>query len=296
MICAGNARCTTLSSCPHPSLSGSHKTSAPRAGTHDFVPNKCQNAHKLPTCNPRAREAASTTPDYQNLVTQAPNLARGVLSLNIAQWMTCKMLFNTLRRWRCVVCGDFTSYIHFLSCTRVCSLCLSEHSAYRPISMYRAASDYKLRLKHLKLIPCMTSRPGFYSLNKREISGRIRLMNRRSAQRAHMLTSIVLVGSNRISMEVFLLPPPDGLGSERLAWQNHSFDRIAQLTDARPGNPGRFLAIINAPVFDLTTRSADWGFHRTLCRDENHKNRPRHWRRKFNMLSFPVHLIRWHNE
>ena len=100
--------------------------------------------------NLRALAVLDGVPEYRTIITHAPDLLRGVLSIQTAQWVTCKKLFSTLCNAQCEACGDFGGYIYILTCNRVCFLCFTESPAYLPISFRKASKDFGIAFKDLK--------------------------------------------------------------------------------------------------------------------------------------------------
>lgn len=68
--------------------------------------------------------------------------------------------------------------------------------------------------------------------------------------------------------------------------------RRRPILDARRGctaNPRRFMAIVRAPWIQTSTNSVEWGFHCKGC-ERCYRERPMHWRRKYNAATFADHL------
>lgn len=153
----------------------------------------------------------------------------------------------------------------------------------------------------LGTLPHMRSVPGSYgtySLNGKKVRNRVALVDRESVYHA----GIALHGSLN-AMEQYVANKAD----HELQKYNKRLSRAAaaeglgltapcprrlgtgDVFDGLAGNPMRFLAIVRMPWFNKASQKPEWGFHCIGCR-KCHRSRPLHWRRRFTVASFSVHL------
>lgn len=59
--------------------------------------------------------------------------------------------------------------------------------------------------------------------------------------------------------------------------------------DRKSSNPRRFMAVIELPVIDKTSKTVNWGFYCKACRNANEC--PRHWRVRYDEENFEQHIL-----
>lgn len=247
--------------------------------------------------NRRAVEVVDSITQYQAIAKQARNVLRGILTIGIAQWITCETVYEKLCTAECEQCGDFGGYLYILTCKRVCFLCLSEAETYLPLRRSHAIRKFGLDRQILNTLPCMRSIPGTYSPNGKKCREPLVLVDFESAYRA----GIMQHGSVS-AMDQYV----SNISSQKLQKFNKATARATiegsttrrprrpqteDVFDGRSGNPIRYMAIVRMPWLDKAAQKLEWGFHCAGCR-KFHVKRPLHYRRKFTLASFSEHLTR----
>ncbi|KAF1916784.1 hypothetical protein BDU57DRAFT_587687 [Ampelomyces quisqualis] len=247
--------------------------------------------------NRRAIEVVESIPQYKAITKYARNVLRGILSIQLGQWISCETVYEKLCTAECEECGDFGGYFYILTCKRVCFLCFSEEDKYLPLRHGHAIRKFGVNRSVLKTLPCMRSIPGTYSPNEKKSNERLTLVDSESVYRA----GITIHGSIS-SMEQYVL--------DRSAQKLQDFDRRTSQAmaegsgtitrrlrrprtedpfDSRSGNPMRFMAVVRMPWLNRESHKPEWGFHCIGCQ-KFHRSRPLHFRRKFTVASFGEHL------
>lgn len=112
--------------------------------------------------NQRAMQAVDFLPQYKAVFAHAPALLRGLLSIGTGKLISCRLLHEKLCTAECDSCGDFGGYIYLITCRRVCFLCFTWKTDYRPLLRADALRKFGLHREHLPKIPSMKAyiRPG----------------------------------------------------------------------------------------------------------------------------------------
>lgn len=247
--------------------------------------------------NRRASEVVESLPQYKAVTTYAPNVLRGILSVELSQRISCETVYEKLRTAECEQCGDFGGYLYILTCRRVCFLCLSDDKRNLPLLHSHAIRKFGVNRQILHTLPRMRSIPGTYSPNEKKSRKRLALVDSESAR----LAGITLHGSSS-AMERHVSEITAGKlrefkkrGSQAAAGGSGTTlrrlrqPRTEDLFDGRSGNPMRFMAIIRMPWLNRISQELQWGFHCAGCQD-SYFDRPLHFRRQFTVASFREHL------
>jgi len=244
--------------------------------------------------NHRALQVVDSIPEYKEITTHALNALRGILCIGTGRWITCEALYNTICTAECEECGDFAGYIYILTCKRVCFLCLSENKAYLPLRYSLAIRKFGITRQIIDMLPHMRSIPGTYSPNERKCRDRLSLVDPNSARQAginfHGSTSAMEryvsdLAAQKLQKFNEKLLKAEVEGRRITARRPSSEDPF----DGQPGNPLRFMAIVQAPTINRSSKEVEWGSYCVGCR-ESSDERPQHFRRRFTKASFAEHL------
>ncbi|PWY94233.1 hypothetical protein BO94DRAFT_563691 [Aspergillus sclerotioniger CBS 115572] len=134
--------------------------------------------------NRQARQIVNSVPQYNQIVQHAPISIRAILSIETGDWITCQHLHETLLTDTCEKCGSFGGYLYLITCRRVCFLCLSTRTTYRPLLKVTAAREFGLRREDFANLPQMRCLPGVYSPVKSTYRRRFTYVDHDAARQA----------------------------------------------------------------------------------------------------------------
>ncbi|MCJ1390472.1 hypothetical protein MMC18_003331 [Xylographa bjoerkii] len=127
-----------------------------------FLELDIQNLTTLRAVNRYTRSMVDAHPQYHAIITYAPRVLRAVLSVGVAQHITCAVLFTSLCTSRCVKCGDFGPYMYLLTGSRVCYFCMTEEDEFLPFKPMHARLAFGLDTATLSSLPRMKILAGRY--------------------------------------------------------------------------------------------------------------------------------------
>jgi hypothetical protein len=99
---------------------------------------------------------------YSKIFKLVPDVLRAFHQTNLAAWVTCKHLFDTLHSCSCEACGKNGVYLYLFTCTRVCRLCFATKDQFLPMQPKPAQFKYALNRKILHGLPRIRVRAGRY--------------------------------------------------------------------------------------------------------------------------------------
>lgn len=237
--------------------------------------------------NHQALGVVNSLPHYASVIKFAPDVIRGILSIETGRWITCQLLYDTLRSPNCESCGDFGGYIYLITCKRVCFLCFTNHQAYLPCGYGHAKRKFGLSFKKLNSLPHMMSRPRIYCQWRGKLRRRrYRLVDFRSARDCARESmdpeSLDVTGGQRTA-----LTEPTEHAPYTDEMEDCPFDRKGE-------NAQRFMAIVRAPHLLHRNSPLEFGAYCELCEEADDCNWPVHWRRRFTKSSFAAHVLECH--
>ncbi|KAF1948228.1 hypothetical protein CC80DRAFT_586112, partial [Byssothecium circinans] len=139
----------------------------------------------------------------------------------------------------------------------------------------------------------MKSIPGIYSPNERRIRGRLRLVDFESAQQAGIKFHGSTIAMQRYATDQAAQRQQrfEERASQAISGGHHRTPRRRSDDpfDGHSGNAVRFMAVVQTPAFNRSTRELLSGSYCIRCKRSHHQ-RPWHFRRRFTVTSFLVHL------
>lgn len=242
--------------------------------------------------NARAMEVVESVPAYRATLQLCPNIVRGLYSIHYGAYVSLNTLWSTLGRARCEDCGDFGGYIYLLTCRRVCFLCFRTACRFYPLQIAEASKQYGIKKDSLCDIPTMRSVPGVYTGAEKARRIPMVLLDRDMVRQR----AIDLHGSEDRMLD-FLKQKSTSLEAQyqdrcraREAGQTDKRLRKptpAQPTNGRPGDPRRYMAIVQAPYINHQTCKVDFGRFCSACARSYADHE---WRRRYVSQSFAEHL------
>ena len=121
-----------------------------------------QTLTRMQCLNHRSNLLVTSLPQHRDIVMDAPNALRAMLSTGLASDFGIDDLHRALRSEECFQCGSFGSFLYLLSCRRCCYPCLAKAPDTLPISREMARHCYGLPQSIISRLPCMRSLPGRY--------------------------------------------------------------------------------------------------------------------------------------
>lgn len=187
--------------------------------------------------NRRLRELVDAIPEYQKIWENCPDVLRAVVSLE-AQEYSCERLYQTLSTTKCSICSSFGAYLYLITCQRVCRRCYTQDWDHWPLLAADAAYESRLEESQLGRFPKVNAAPGRYS--------------------------------SRSSSDYYCLPSRTALYDRAAVWAYAESQGIKPMRRKGckrppPKDPLRYMAIISAPYFDLSTKTAKWGVYCVGC-------------------------------
>lgn len=123
-----------------------------------------QSLSRISRVSLRGKEIVEALPEYQDMMTHAPETLRALGMTRLLQCHSAPLLHQTLRSDKCVSCFEFGGFLFLPTCERVCVNCLFSNDALRMTTRAIAKQCFGLTDKHLERIPTMYSIPGIYTL------------------------------------------------------------------------------------------------------------------------------------
>lgn len=78
---------------------------------------------RLRLVNRQFAAIVDSAPQYQLITRQSLEVLRGILSVEIGNWITVQALHRKLRNGDCESCGGAGSHLYLIRCKRLCYLC-----------------------------------------------------------------------------------------------------------------------------------------------------------------------------
>lgn len=224
-----------------------------------------------------------SVPEYAAVTAHARDALRGSLAVGTAGRITCRALYDTLCTAECDVCGNFGGYIYLVTCRRACFVCISDNSAFLPLTPRRAAAQFGLSVRRAQTLPSVRALPGIYTAKEKQLVASVARVDHDSAYRE----GIRIHGSIE-AMQAYAAGARERSGLPVIRDPAGAPSLLPEL-DLRAHNVFRMYAVVRVPWWDRVSRQVDWGFHCWACRF-SYAGRVRHWRRKFTRESFARHL------
>ena len=196
--------------------------------------------------NNRAMQVVDPIPEYRLVQQHTPDSIRGILSVELGSHISVQALFKILNESRCEDCGDFAGFIYFLTCKRVCFICLDEKPRYYPLSVSEAVRDFGVSHRLLRPLPALKRIPGFYSPNEYTRKARFTLVDSESVRRI----GIERHGSEE-AMEQYAAQKLSEAYQHRVAGDSVTFARRrlgTRVQEGRTSDARRFMAVVRAPL------------------------------------------------
>lgn len=233
--------------------------------------------------NSRAMQVVDSIMEYQLIIKHSPAALRGLLSIDRASHFSCQDLIRALYDPKCEDCGDFGGFIYLLTCRRVCFLCFCEKPKFYPLTTLEAGRMFGLDRNSISVLPAFNSIAGRYSSSQNLCRSGQNLVDYEEAR----CKGIEHHGSVQ-AMEQYVTETwqkkMEAYQQGRLRRRPIIHARRGGIADAR-----RFMAIVRAPWIQESTNFVEWGFHCKGC-ERCYRERPMHWRRKYNAATFADHL------
>ncbi|EHY58003.1 hypothetical protein ABEF92_002930 [Exophiala dermatitidis] len=255
-----------------------------------------QSCTSLQRTNRRGYDTVHELPQLQAVIRHCPNVLRGILGTEMASFIGYQQLLNKLTSPTCESCIDFGGYLYLLTCTRVCFRCFTKLPNYLPMLKSQACRRLGVSKTDIKLLPCLKSVPGHYTINRTSCRRRLVLIDTQTA-----LQTSSTVSQSRASTggtHGTTLPAEQGLTacSSRLIAQRAQearsrrpdAPRVKGPIDTLAQNPRRFMAIVEIPYLNPRTGRAYWGFRCYACND--YFDNVRHSKRQFLIAGFRQHM------
>jgi hypothetical protein len=178
-----------------------------------------------------------------------PNITRSILAVEYEEYITPQTLYKALATTNCRSCGQPGEYIYLLSCHRVCFPCFTQKEEYIPLNRSNAQRKFDLSLDLVETLPCLLSRPGTYTPDRKIRHHRMLLVDYETARQA----GIRVHGGEEAMVEKVKSNLEHGMelwtALSRRGQQLHApRPRTEEPLDALAGNPLRFMAIVKAPL------------------------------------------------
>ncbi|MCJ1384709.1 hypothetical protein MMC17_007827 [Xylographa soralifera] len=261
-----------------------HAASAVTIGLFDIFPTEVRNTifleldiaslTTLRAINKYTRAMVDAHPQYNAIITHAPSVIRAVLSVCMAQHVTCAVLYSSLCTSRCVKCGSFGPYIYILTGCRVCYFCMTQEDEFLPIKPVHARLVYGLDTATLSSLPSMKSVAGTYPGRWNEkTSPRTPLVDSQTARKAgialHSSAHIMnqYVESKRASAQADY---QDRLGTYQRTLEGKKPHRptYSSYADRKDLNTHRYLGVVNLPWLEPRSEIIEWGVSCVECRNK----------------------------
>jgi hypothetical protein len=243
--------------------------------------------------NNRAMQVVDSLIEHKSIQRHAPDLLRGILSVEMGPHISIQTLFATLKGFKCEDCGDFAGFIYLLTCRRVCFYCFTEKPMYFPLTIPEAERKFGIHRRLLTPLPAVKTLPGRYSPDKFKRKARLTLIDSESARQigiayhegsSALMESRVATAESKKMDSWRMKVEADSQGDTGATPRRR---RPAAIVQEGPyEDPRRFMTIVHAPWIRQATNAAEWGFHCVGCNNY----RPLHWRRKYCAETFDEHI------
>lgn len=190
-------------------------------------------------------------PQYQIIYRHYPRILCYITSIE-AKYFHFGMLYEALCDMQCATCGDFGGYLYLITCLRVCYTCFTENERFLPMGMKQATKLTGYSRKELRQLPHIRSICGRYADNGRLHRDRLTLWDRGALLSIRTTTSV--------------------------------FEK----SDRHCNDPRRFMAIVSAPYFDRSSKTAKYGLYCLGC-SESH-DRETYFRKQYSEKGFLSHI------
>lgn len=246
----------------------------------------------------RGMQVVDSILEYRKIIKHSPDSIRGILSVGLGSHITTLTLLNTLHESRCECCGDFAGYIYFLTCKRVCYICIEENPEYHPLLIPEAKRKFGLSAKHVASLPTIRSIPGTYSPLEKSRKTRLTLLDvsaaRNLALKHHGSAEAVEEYVRDVEQRKIEASKRRRAGSSLTAIplntaQDTGRTLVMTFREGPLGDPKRFMAVVRAPYVDRSTGVANGGFYCRGCQEE-HGDGPMYWRRRYCLETFQTHI------
>ncbi|MCJ1438423.1 hypothetical protein MMC27_007811 [Xylographa pallens] len=237
-----------------------------------FLELDIQSLTNLRATNKYSRKMVDVHPQYHAIITHAKDVVRAILSVCLAQHITCAVLYSSLCTSQCVKCDTFGPYIYLLTGCRVCYFCLTQEDDFLPFKPMHARQVYGLDAATLSSLPTMKSVAGTYPgrWNEKK-SPRTPLVDSQTARKAgialhssaHMMDQYV--EAKRASAQADY---EDRLSTYQRTLEGKKPHRPTGSTyaDRKILNIHRYLGVVNLPWLDPRSGIIEWGVSCVQCR------------------------------
>ena len=248
--------------------------------------------------NQQAMAQVDSIPLYRLVIRHASAAVRGMLSIGSAKHNSIFELHEKLRKANCDVCGCFGGHLYLVTCKRVCFPFFTAEPSFLPLRASEIVRKFGLDPSTLHEISSIKSRPGCYSIIRKDRRHAATLFDHDSAKRAgsaahgsESATEVLVTGraaERRSEFEVKLLKyEMNGRWGRK-----PRLPRTQGPRDMKSANPLRFVAIVSFPYFSTQRRAAFDGVYCIGCRGE--------WRspdllrrRQFTTETLRDHMTQW---
>lgn len=186
--------------------------------------------------NRRATEVVDSLPEYRSILQHSLVSLRGILSIELGAFITCRDLLEALHTKVCEHCGKPGAHIYLLTCSRVCSDCLCEEKEYFPLVLEETESRFKFPRALLKGLPTMRNIPGQFGKWGHSQGLRFTLVDSLSAYNIGLTYHARRKAVHRRDLLTSVNYPPQGVW-----WSLGVIDRLE--FDAA----SRFMSVVRAP-------------------------------------------------
>lgn len=242
--------------------------------------------------NRRARDIMDLIPQYEIIITHAPDALLSINAVKMGHLITCQGLYDKLCTSECETCGNLSSYLYILRFKRVCFPCFTERPEYLPVRSSYAKQAFSLNREKFNTLPRLKSIPGGYAL-KPHTSPR-ELVDKGVALNAGLELHGSREGINKYAdkeyarkrceyKELFVQAKAEGWNP---VMRRPYVPR--KPADCKEMNPERFMAVVSMPWYNTTTRESVWGMYCRAC-DQPSTEPPNFWRR-YTVESFREHV------
>ncbi|KAH8702829.1 hypothetical protein GQ44DRAFT_631205 [Phaeosphaeriaceae sp. PMI808] len=245
--------------------------------------------------NRRCADLVDSLPELRTIARYGQNALRGSLAINTAATISVEKLYQQLFKKSCKNCGDFAPYLYLITCARVCFHCLSNADQYCPLGIDLIKRKYGLNYNVIQSLPQMRCLPGVYSPGGCKIPRALALYDAWSALQAavtyHGSSDNVKTYIENSQAESMALHHRKTQEATEPSSRSSRLRKPASLFpyDRKSSNPRRFVAVIELPVINKTSKAVDWGFYCKACRNANEW--PRHWRVRYDEETFEQHIL-----
>ncbi|KAH8733112.1 hypothetical protein GQ44DRAFT_781942 [Phaeosphaeriaceae sp. PMI808] len=201
--------------------------------------------------NRRAKEVVDCLPQYEAIVTYAPNTLMGIQNIKTGSWITCRRLYEKLCTPECSDCGNFGGYLHLIACNRLCSPCLSWELDRIPYFSCITGVTRKLNPLLVDSLPHATY------IDEKGVQ-------KVYHDRASLQQALIKVYGSIVGATEFVYRVTASVGFECVRYSYFDKSEIHNIS-LHP-------IIVQVPWLDMPAQKIDWGFQCLVCDHAWQKN------------------------